>query len=482
MNVVAATPLLIMSGASVLALVLGVLPLGPRSRWAPALVAAAGCLATFVMAVVLWGERQVAFDGNVRADRFSMLLVMIVLTATLGVLALAQREPSAVDRRAEWTGLLMLSATGMVLVATSGDLITLFLGIELLSVSLYVLCAVEVWRERSLEAGLKYLIIGGIGSAVFVYGLAFLYGVTGSTRLSDIGATLSGASLTGEPLLLVALVLITAGLAFKASAVPFHMWTPDVYEGAPSPVTAFMATGTKTAAFAGFMLMFTGAMTGVESDWRTLVAAVAAVTILVGNIAALLQTNVKRLLAYSAIAQAGYLLIGIAVGSIQGAEAVLYYLCAYTAMTLAAFAIVIIREREVENGDTLAALTGYGRVRPWAGVVMTIAVLSLAGFPPLSGFVGKFLLFGAAVEDGMTWLAIVGAVGSAISLAYYLRIAVVMWSPVPDSEPAGRKLLRMPLAGAGVAVASTVAVVGLAIFASPLIRMCRAAAESLLAP
>jgi NADH-quinone oxidoreductase subunit N len=243
-----------------------------------------------------------------------------------------------------------------------------------------------------------------------------------------------------------------------------------------------MATGTKTAAFAGFMLMFTGAMTGVESDWRTLVAAVAAVTILVGNIAALLQTNVKRLLAYSAIAQAGYLLIGIAVGSIQGAEAVLYYLCAYTAMTLAAFAIVIIREREVENGDTLAALTGYGRVRPWAGVVMTIAVLSLAGFPPLSGFVGKFLLFGAAVEDGMTWLAIVGAVGSAISLAYYLRIAVVMWSPVPDSEPAGRKLLRMPLAGAGVAVASTVAVVGLAIFASPLIRMCRAAAESLLAP
>ncbi len=482
MNVVVATPILILSGAAVLALVLGLLPLGEAGRWVPSAVAGAGIVATLVMSIVLWGDRQVGFDGNIRADRFSLLLMWVILPSAAAVIAMSLREPAAVARRSEYTGLIMLSATGMVLTAMAGDLMVLFLGIELLSVSLYVLCAVEVWRERSLESGLKYLIIGGIGSAVFLYGLSFLYGVTGSTNLSDVGDRLGALALTDEPLLLVALTLIVAGLAFKVSAVPFHMWTPDVYEGAPTPVTAFMATGTKAAGMAGFMLLFTGALTAATSEWRTLIAALAAVTIVVGNVAALLQTNVKRLLAYSAIAQAGYLLIGVATGTLQGAEAVLYYLIAYAAMTLAAFAVVIVREREVEDGDTLAALTGYGRLRPWLGVVMTLSMLSLAGFPPLSGFVGKFLLFGSAVNDDMTWLAIVGALGSAVSLAYYLRVAVVMWAPVPEAGPGGRKVLRVPVATAVVAVASTVCVVGLAIGASPLLRVCRDAAFSLLAP
>jgi NADH-quinone oxidoreductase subunit N len=276
------------------------------------------------------------------------------------------------------------------------------------------------------------------------------------------------------------MALIAAGLAFKASAAPFHMWTPDVYEGAPTTVTAFMATATKAAAFAAFLRLFTGVMPDLQPDWKVAVAAVAVASIVVGNVAALVQTGMKRLLAYSSIAQAGYLLIGVAVGTIQGAEAVVYYLLAYGAMTMAAFAVVIIREREVEDGDSLVALTGYGRARPMLGIVMAISMLSLAGFPPLAGFVGKFLLFGSAVEADMTWLAIVGAVGSMVSLAYYLRVVAVMW--IAPVEEAPRKLLRIPGPVALATVTSAVAVIALALMASPVLDACRGAAEALLAP
>jgi NADH-quinone oxidoreductase subunit N len=276
------------------------------------------------------------------------------------------------------------------------------------------------------------------------------------------------------------MALIVAGLGFEASAVPFHMWTPDVYEGAPTPITAFMATATKAAAFAAFLRIFAGALPSLLHEWQVVIASVAAITVVVGNIAALLQRNMKRLLAYSGIAQAGYLMIGVAAGSIRGSEAVLYYLLAYLAMTIAAFAVVVIREREVEDGDRLEALAGYGRARPLLGLVMTVSMLSLAGFPPLSGFVGKFLLFGAAVENDLTWLAVVGAVGSIISLGYYLRVLSVMWFGVPDPG-AGRKFLRIPGPVGFVAVTAAVATVGLAIGAGLVLDVCRGAAEALLA-
>ena len=276
------------------------------------------------------------------------------------------------------------------------------------------------------------------------------------------------------------MALIAAGLAFKASAAPFHMWTPDVYEGAPTTVTAFMSTATKAAALAAFLRIFSGILPDLQPDWTAAISAIAVASIAVGNIAALVQSNMKRMLAYSSIAQAGYLLIGVAVGTIQGAEAVLYYLLAYGAMTMAAFAVVIIREREVEDGDEIAALDGYGRARPVIGVVMTLAMLSLAGFPPLAGFVGKFLLFGSAVEAGMTWLAVVGAVGSMISLGYYLRVVAVMWAPGPEGGP--RKVLGIPGPVGIATVASGAAVVVLALMSSPVLEACRGAAESLLAP
>ncbi len=479
-NVVAATPIIIVGATATLALGAGLLPGATRRRHGPAFVGIAGIVAAFVMTAVLWGDRQEAFNGGLRADRFSLMLGGIFLAAALLTIMLAWREPAAVNRRGEFVSLILVSTTGMMLVAAAGDLISIFLGIEILSVALYVLCALEVWRERSLESGLKYLIIGAVGASILLYGLALLFGAVGSTNLGEIGGALAGGTMGDEPLVVAAMALIAAGLAFKASAAPFHMWTPDVYEGAPTTVTAFMATATKAAAFAAFLRIFAGALPDLQPDWQAAIAALAVASIVVGNVAALVQTNMKRLLAYSSVAQAGYLLIGVAVGSIQGAEAVIYYLVAYTAMTMAAFAVVIIREREVEDGDQLAALTGYGRARPVIGVVMTLAMLSLAGFPPLAGFVGKFLLFGAAVEADLDWLAVVGAVGSMVSLGYYLRVVTVVWLPPAPGAP--RKILRIPGPVALATVTSGVAVLALALMASPVIDACRGAAEALLAP
>ncbi|MSO44346.1 MAG: NADH-quinone oxidoreductase subunit N [Thermoleophilia bacterium] len=479
-NAAAALPLYVMAGTALLVLLMGTLPLRGGWRTLPLGLALAGTAATLGLTAGMWGENQQAFHGELRFDDLGLLLACAVLLATGGALMLSRGEAAGAGRRPEFVGLILMAATGMLLTVVSGDLITLFLGIELLSVSLYVLCAAQVARARSLESGLKYLITGAIGTAVLIYGFALLYGVTGTTRLAEIASRLSeDDALVTQPLLIAAIALVAVGLGFKASVVPFHMWTPDVYEGAPTPVTALMATGTKIAAIGAFLLMFTGATQQASGDWRVLIGSIAAISMVVGNIGALVQTNVKRMLAWSGIAQAGYVLIGVAVGTAAGAEALIYYLFAYVFMTLAAFAVVILREREVENGDTLPALTGYGRRCPWAGVVMTIAMLSLAGFPPLAGFVGKFLLFDAAIDAGMAWLAIVGAIASVISVVYYLRVTIVIWSHVPDA-PRHERRLAVPGDIRALGITAAVLVVALAIWAEPFLDLCRSAAASLI--
>src|SRR5438270_53543 len=318
---------------------------------------------------------------------------------------------------------------GMAVFVSAQDLITLFLGIELLSIPLYILCASETRREGALESGLKYLVIGSVGSATLAYGLALIYGATGSTDFSGISSALSGGRLNGggSAMVFTGLGLSIVGFAFKASVAPFHQWTPDVYEGAPTPVTAFMATATKAAALGVFLRFFDVAAIGAQDTWAPMLAAVAAFTMIVGNVGALGQTSLKRMLGYSGVAQAGYMLTGVVVGSRLGVQATMFYLMAYLAMNMAAFAVIVAAQQERPDGDSVTALGGLGMRAPWLGWAMTVAMLALAGIPGTVGFIGKFQLIHALVDGSYTWLAIVLVIGSMISLGYYLRVVAAIW-------------------------------------------------------
>jgi NADH-quinone oxidoreductase subunit N len=293
-------------------------------------------------------------------------------------------------------------------------------------VPLYVLCGSALRRRESLESGLKYLIVGSLGSATLLYGLAFIYGGSGSTDFTGIREGIS-AGLADDPLVLIGIGLAATGLAFKISIAPFHQWTPDVYQGAPTPVTAFMAVATKVAAFCVFVRFFEVALAPAVDNWQPALAVLAAVSIVVGNIGALGQDSLKRLLGYSGIAQAGYMLVGLVAASELGVNALVFYLAAYALMNLAAFAVIVVRERETEFGDDIKAVQGLGRDRPELAWPLTISMLALAGLPATAGFMGKLYLIEAAVDADYTWLAVAIAIGTMISLAYYLRVVAAVW-------------------------------------------------------
>jgi NADH-quinone oxidoreductase subunit N len=404
-----------------------------------------------------------------------------ILTVVLSLRADAVQEAGA----GEYFALLVSSVAGMVVLASAENLVTLFVGLELLSIPLYALCAAELRRGTSLEAGLKYLIVGSLGSATLLYGLAMIYGATGATDLGAIAAALDETVDLDDPLLLIGIALAATGLAFKASVAPFHQWSPDVYQGAPTPITAFMATATKVAAFAVILRLFDHALAIEQINWGPALAALAAVTIVVGNVGALRQRSLKRLLAWSGVAQAGYLLAGVVVGTQLGLKATWFYLAAYMLMNVAAFAVVIARERVSETGDDLKSFEGLGQASPLLAWPMTIAMLALAGFPATAGFIGKFYLIDAAVAGDYAWLGVLIVVGSMISLAYYLRVVAVMWMGDVEVElPTGRRV--RPVSGwspeadaraqpevAGVAVLCAAATVVFGIVPSPLFDLAR---------
>jgi NADH-quinone oxidoreductase subunit N len=402
-------------------------------------------------------------SGALRVDDLSLVLDMIFAVAAMATVLLAWgvRAPREAGQ-GEFFSLLLFSVLGMAVLVSSQNLITLFLGFELLSIPLYVLCASEYRREGSLEAGLKYLVIGSVGSATLVYGLALVYGATGSTDFSGIASAVSAGRLSGgalgDPLLFTGLALVIVGFAFKASVAPFHQWTPDVYEGAPTPITAFMATATKAAALGVFIRFFDVAAIGAQDNWAPAIATIAAITMIVGNVGALGQSSLKRMLGYSGVAQAGYMLGGLVVGTQLGVEATVLYLGVYLAMNLAAFAVIVAQEHETGSdeedatGDDIGALAGLGARRPWLAWPMTIAMLSLAGIPGTVGFIGKFQLIHALVNGDYTWLAIVLVIGSMISLGYYLRVIAAMWMrPGPVVAAGARVAGSMGPAGPGVA-------------------------------
>ena len=388
------------------------------------------------LAIGTWGDNVSVISGAMRMDDLTHVLTVMFCAAGAGAVLLAWRGIAPREAgHGEFHALLLTTVLGMIVLVGATNLVTIFIGYELLSIPLYVLCATEMRRERSLESGLKYLIIGSVGSATLLYGLAFVYGATGETSFAGIDAGLE--TMGGDVLLLTGLALVVAGLAFKASIAPFHQWTPDVYEGAPTPITAFMAVATKAAAFGIILRFFDVAVVGESETWAPALATLAVITIVVGNVGAIGQSSLKRLLAYSSVAQAGYMLAGVVVTTQLGVRAVVFYLAVYLLMNLAAFAVVVARERETGLGDDIASLYGTGASRPLLAWPMTIAMLSLAGFPATAGFFGKITLIGAAADNGYAWLGVVIVLGSAISLAYYLRVVAAVWMRTPDERGAG---------------------------------------------
>ena len=425
------SPLFALASGSVIVLMVGLFrSLFVRRVVVPALTAVA-LLTAIGLTIWLWepGSQDPILQGALKVDALSLGVSMLFYVAGLVTIALSLRSTATLEAgHGEYYALLLGSITGMVVLAEAHSLMTLFIGFELLSIPLYVLCATHLHRRTSLEAGLKYLVVGSVGSATLLYGLALIYGATGALRFDGIALAIAGDKVNAaDPLLLTGIGLAAAGLAFKASVAPFHQWTPDVYQGAPTPITTFMAVATKAAAFAIFLRLFDQALGLSQLDWGPALAFLAATTIVIGNVGAIAQRSLKRMLAWSSVAQAGYLLAGVVVGTQLGVQATAFYLAVYLLMNVAAFAVVVARERVSEFGDDLRSFENLGTMAPLLAWPMTIAMLSLAGFPATAGFIGKFYLIDASVSGDYTWLGIAIVIGSVLSLAYYLRVIAVMW-------------------------------------------------------
>ncbi|HYB31097.1 MAG TPA: NADH-quinone oxidoreductase subunit N [Solirubrobacteraceae bacterium] len=451
----ALSPFVVLTAGGLIVLLVGLLrPAAIRERVVPSLT-----ILTFLCALAaeIWAYHHHVHPGKggfclvaapncssapLAMDRLALELDMLFAIAGVAAVLMSWRAVAPRESgHGEYGGLLVFSVLGMGVFVSAQNLVTLFLGIELLSIPLYVLCASETRRESSLESGLKYLIVGSVGSATLVYGLALIYGATGSTDFATIGTALSQGKLAGgslgNPMVYTGLGLTIVGFAFKASVAPFHQWTPDVYEGAPTPITAFMATATKAAALGAFLRFFDVAAIGAQDTWAPMLATLAAITMIVGNVGALGQSSLKRMMGYSGVAQAGYMLTGVVVGTRLGVQATVLYLMAYLTMNMAPFAVIVAEEHERPDGDYLSALAGLGARRPWLAWPMTIGMLALAGIPGTVGFIAKFQLISALVSGAYTWLAIVLVIGSMISLGYYLRVVATIWmrAPVPAPSP-----------------------------------------------
>jgi NADH-quinone oxidoreductase subunit N len=338
--------------------------------------------------------------------------------------------------RGEYYALLLFSTSGILLMAQAGNLIVVFLGLELLSIPLYILAGFARPQLDSEEAAIKYFLLGAFATGFLVYGIALVYGATGTTDLARLAAV-AGTGQNGTLLLLGAGLLIV-GLGFKVAAVPFHMWTPDVYEGAPTPVTGFMSVGAKAAGFAALLRVFLYAFYAVRLDWIPVVAILSALTMILGNVVALSQTNLKRMLAYSSIAHAGYMLMGVAAGNQAGLAAVQFYLLAYAFTNIGAFTVLSALVRREGEDQTFHQYAGVARKHPWLALAMALFMFSLTGVPPTGGFFGKYYLFLAAMDGGLTWLAVVGVLTSVISAFFYLRVIVDMVMREPEREVPGR--------------------------------------------
>ncbi len=388
-----------------------------------------GIVATAVLVASGWGTHVESFGGSVVLDNFATFFkITFLIAAGMSVLISDSYMEREGCNHGELYPLILFTVVGMMLMASGTDLMTIFLGLEVMSVSLYILAGFNRASKKSNEAGLKYFLLGAFSTGFLLYGMALIYGATGTTRLYKIAAIVGQMTLPSANIMLVAgMLLMMTGFCFKIAAAPFHMWTPDVYEGAPTPMTAFMSTGAKAAGFAALLRIFLLALPTLQVEWSQVLWVLAVLTMTIGNITALRQDNIKRILAYSSIAHAGYALVGFAAGNGTGTAGILFYMFSYTFMNIGAFAIIILVSKKGETNGNVSDFAGLGFKRPLLAIAMTLFLFSLAGVPPAAGFIGKFYLFSGAIQKGYIWLAIIGVLNSAASAYYYLRIMVYMY-------------------------------------------------------
>jgi len=446
-----ALPSLLVVGTGVLILLVDLWMEGPDHD-ALGWLGIAGLLVTAIASVSLWNVHESSFSNGMIVDRFALFFnLLFCLGGTLLLLMSMNYLENTDIHVGDYYSLTVLSLSGMVMMAAATDLIVFFLALEVMSIAVYALAG--IWRRqlRSSEAALKYFISGAFATGFLLFGIALLFGATGSTQFAVIQQKLATGTPELRGLATVGMALLLVGFGFKVAAVPFHFWAPDVYEGSPTSITALMAVGVKAAAFASFARVFNDALGPLLPEWQEVVAVLALLSMVVGNILAVLQTNIKRMLAYSSIAHAGYLMVGLVAVKENGGAAVLFYLLAYTLMNLGAFAVVVAVGRRGEPNERIEDYAGLGFRYPSLGLAMSIFMLSLAGFPPLAGFVGKFYVFRSAILAGHLTLAIIGVLNSVLSVVYYLRVIVAMYMEEGGAE--GKSFGQAPYVYIAIAVA-----------------------------
>jgi len=468
-------PALIVLSAAGLVLLADLLPRrGGREHLAA--LGLVGVVGALLATLWRWGDQDGrAFHGMVVLDGFARFVTVVICYAAALILLISV---DYLHRRGvgsgEYYALVLFATAGMILLASAGDLLVVFLSLELMSLSLYVLAGLFKKERASAEASMKYFLLGAFASSFMLYGVALVYGATGSTSLAGIAAA---AGQGRGPLLAIGVGLLFVGFAFKTSMVPFHMWAPDVYEGAPTSVTALIATGSKAAAFAALIRVLLVAARDFQADFAVLLWAVAVLTMTLGNVVAIAQSNLKRMLAYSSIAHVGYMLVGLVAGGARGAGAVIFYLLAYTFTTIGAFGVITLCTRAGEEAVEVGDYAGLARRHPVLAAALGLFLLSLVGIPPLAGFVGKFYLFATALREGYVWLAVIGVLNSAVAAYYYLRVLVYMYMREPDGAAAA----WAPSFAGGLALAIALAgVVLLGVLPAPFADLAQAAVAPLL--